>query len=113
VAAHVDAAPQRGVLPRGAAPGAAHLAGAHEDLDVVELAEDIRERVPRQRRPVPRLLPLAAAAAATVAARRGGGRRRRRGTRLELGRAWVWGIHAWVGSGHAREGGRRRQARRR
>jgi hypothetical protein len=88
VAAHVDAAPQRGVLPRGAAPGAAHLGGTHEDLDVVELAEDIRERVPRQRRPVPRLLPLVAA---TVAARRGGGRRRRRGTRLELGRAWVWG----------------------
>ena len=45
VAAHVDAAPERGVVARGAAPGAAHLHVPREDLDVVELAEDGRERV--------------------------------------------------------------------
>ena len=39
VTAHVDAVPQRGVVPHGAAPGAARLAGAHQYLDVVELVE--------------------------------------------------------------------------
>ena len=39
VTAHVDAVPQRGLVPHGAAPGAARLAGAHQYLDVVELVE--------------------------------------------------------------------------
>ena len=39
VTAHVDAVPQRGVVPRGAALGSARLAGAHQYLDVVELVE--------------------------------------------------------------------------
>ena len=56
MAAHVDAVPERGVVARGAAPGAAHLRVPYEDLDVVEPGEDGRERVQRPRRPVPSLL---------------------------------------------------------
>jgi len=37
VAAHVDAALERDVVARGAAPGAAHLRVPREDLDVVDL----------------------------------------------------------------------------
>ena len=119
VAAHVDAAPQRGVVARGAAPGAARLAGAHEDLDVVEPAEDGGDRVQRQRRPVPRLLRLAAAVAAAAAAAPGGGgrgrggRRRHRVTGLGLGWARVRGSGARSGVQLAREGGGQRQPRRR
>ena len=40
VAQHVDAAPELGLVAGGAAPGAAHLAGPHQDVDEVELAED-------------------------------------------------------------------------
>jgi len=77
VSEHVNAAPQRGFIARGVPPGAAHLPGPQEDLDVVELAEDGRYRVQRQRRPVPRLLglvllPAAASIAAAAAAPRGG-----------------------------------------
>ena len=81
VAAHVDAAPERGVVARGAAPGAAHPRGPHEDLDVVEPAEDDRERVRRQRRPAP----------------------------CSIG----WARVRRSGAGPAREGGGRRQPRRR
>ena len=56
VAAHVDAVPERGIVARGATPGAAHLRVPYEDLDVVEPGEDGRERVQRPRRPVPSLL---------------------------------------------------------
>ena len=56
VAAHVDAAPERGVVARGVVPGAAHLRVPREDLDVVEPGEDGRERVQRPRRPAPSLL---------------------------------------------------------
>jgi hypothetical protein len=37
VAAHVDAAPQSGVVARGAAPGAAHPPGAHAVPGVAEV----------------------------------------------------------------------------
>ena len=55
VPAHGDAAPQRGLLPRGAAPGAAHLVRGDQDVDVVEAVEDRQERVRSQAAgPVPR-----------------------------------------------------------
>jgi hypothetical protein len=61
-AAHVDAAPQLGLLPRRAAPRPAHVAGPREDVDEVQPAEHGQQRVHRQLRPVPRLLlPLALA----------------------------------------------------
>jgi hypothetical protein len=44
VEAHVDAPPQLGLVARHAAPGAADLAGPHQDVDVVKLAEDGGER---------------------------------------------------------------------
>lgn len=68
---HVDAAPQLGLVPRGAAPRAAHPAGAPEDLDVVELPEDGRQRARRQRRPITRRVTQPA----PVAAAAGGGHR--------------------------------------
>lgn len=83
VAAHVDAAPQARIVAGRAAPGAAHLAGAREDVDVVEPPEDGRDRGRRQLRPVPRRLrlrcPRAAAPAAIAvmaSAAAGGGRHR-------------------------------------
>lgn len=79
---HVDAAPQLGIVARGAAPGAAHLPGPHQDLDVVELAEHGQDRFPRQpRRPVPAPAPAATATAATAS--RGGGRGNR-GVRVRV-----------------------------
>ena len=79
VAAHDDAAPQLGLVPRGAAPGAAYLVGAHEDVDVVQLVEDGQDRVQRHLRPVPpplllrgsrrRCFPAAAPIAGATAAR--------------------------------------------
>ena len=48
VPAHGDAAPQRGLLPRRAAPGAAHAVGGRQDVDVVQPLEDHQEHVRRQ-----------------------------------------------------------------
>lgn len=70
---HVDAAPQLGIVARGAAPGAAHLPGPHQDLDVVELAEHGQDRFP----------PAPAATATAATASRGGGRGNR-GVRVRV-----------------------------
>jgi len=40
VPSHVNAAPELGLVPCRAAPGAAHLVGPQHDLDVVEPVED-------------------------------------------------------------------------
>lgn len=73
MAAHVDAAPELKHIARGAAPGAAHLPRANQDLDVVELVEDGAAHVQQKPRPVPHILrrtrrPLTAAPAPTAEA---------------------------------------------
>lgn len=69
VAEHGDPAPQRGLVPCGGAPGAAHAVGGHQDVDVVQPMEDRQEHVRRQAvGPVPRLLARRFAPAARAAA---------------------------------------------
>ena len=64
-AVNVDAAPQLRLVARHAAPGAAHRGhAALEELNQVELAEDVGDRVQRQLRPVPYLGSRPAAASA-------------------------------------------------
>lgn len=71
---HVDAAPQRGLLERDAAPRRARELGAAHDLPGAQLEEDDAQDVARQPRPVPRRRRRFHAAAEAAAAGGGGHR---------------------------------------
>lgn len=71
---HVDAAPQRGLLERDAAPRRARELGAAHDLAGAQLEEDDAQDVARQPRPVPRRRRRFHAAAEAAAAGGGGHR---------------------------------------